>query len=126
MADFWSFAFVVGLLWYVVVPSCYIWREGTWHTPGNHPSSASRWLHTTLKLSRCKSPEITAAYATFPYRSRLPIQPSDSPPFRVTAPSGISGRHDAISLGHSFLFGYRSMIIVKWTIFSKSTLKHHI
>lgn len=47
MADFWSFAIVVGLLWYVVVPSCYIWREGTWHTPGNHPSSASRWLHTS-------------------------------------------------------------------------------
>lgn len=51
MADFWSFTIVVGLLWHVVVPSRYIWREGTWHTPGNHPSSASRWLHTTLKLS---------------------------------------------------------------------------
>lgn len=37
MADFWSFTIVVCLLWHVIVPSRYIWREGTWHTPGNQP-----------------------------------------------------------------------------------------
>lgn len=122
MADFWSFTIVVGLLWNVVVPSRYIWREGTWHTPGNHPSSASRWLHTTLKLSLAANLRRSRRHTLlFPIdRDSLYNRPTHllSALLHPQEFRGDMTQYPSTTRFHSDIV---RMIIVKWTIFSGST-----